>query len=155
MGTLCSSMGETDLCISSTALCEVFFTRLDQKTRMSSNAGCYITQLDSSHSLIHSSAYLYPFKSKDLATPPPSQAASKQGLMNNRRKDAARLLRENKCVRTTSVNGILINQVPADIRKKRGTNNGKTVVIEFKGTLHLQNGRLSVDDSPCVTLRKT
>lgn len=73
-----------------------FSTRPDQKKRMSSNAGCYITQLDFSHSLIHFSAYLYPFKSRDLTTPPPSQAGTQTRQMNNRRKDAARLLRENK-----------------------------------------------------------
>lgn len=85
VGILCFSLGGIEPCIQSTALCEVFFTRLDQKTRMSSNAGCYITQLDSSHSLIHFSAYLYPFKSRDLTTPPPSQAGTQTRLMKNRK----------------------------------------------------------------------
>ncbi len=90
------SLGGIEPCIQFTSLCEVFFTRLDQKTRMSSRAGCYITQLDSSHSLIHFSAYLYPFKSRDLTTPPPSRAGTHTRLVNNGRKDAARLLRENE-----------------------------------------------------------
>lgn len=94
--TLCFSLGGIEPCIQSTSLCEVFFTRLDQKTRMSSRAGCYITQLDSSHSLIHFSAYLYPFKSRDLTTPPPSQADTHTRVENNSRKDAAWLLRENE-----------------------------------------------------------
>lgn len=76
---LCSKLGGIQPCIQSTALCEVFFTRLDQKTRMSSNAGCYITQLDSPHSLIHFSAYLYPFKSGDLTTLYQAKQAYKQG----------------------------------------------------------------------------
>lgn len=116
VGILCFC-GQTEPCIQATALCEVFFTQLDQKTRMSSSAGCYITQLDFSHSLIHFSAYLYPFKSRDLTALLPSQAGTQTKLMNNRREDAAWLLKENNgdacCVWSTSVNGILINQVPS------------------------------------------
>lgn len=93
-GSLCSKLRGLQSCIQSTVLCEVFFTQLGQKTRMSSSAGCYITQLDSSHSLIHFSAYLYPFKGHH--NPPPSQAGTQTRLMNNRKKDVARLLRENK-----------------------------------------------------------
>lgn len=83
VGILCLSLGGTEACIQPTALCEVFFTQLDPKTRMSSSAGCYITQLDSSHSLIHLSACLYPFKSRDLTTPRLSQAGTQTNLMNN------------------------------------------------------------------------
>lgn len=106
-GISCCSPGGIEPCIQSTGLCEVFFTQLDQKTRMSSNAGCYITQLDSSHSLIHFSAYLYPFNSRDLTTPPPSQVGTQTRQMNNLRTEAAQLLRENKwrcmqCVKDSS-----------------------------------------------------
>lgn len=106
-GISCCSPGGIEPCIQSTGLCEVFFTRLDQKTRMSSNAGCYITQLDSSHSLIHFSAYLYPFNSRDLTTPPPSQVGTQTRQTNNLRTEAAQLLRENKwrcmqCVKDSS-----------------------------------------------------
>ncbi len=93
---LCFSLGGIEPCIQSTALCEVFFTRLDQKTRMSSNAGCYITQFDSSHSLIHFSAYLYPFKSRDLTTSPPSQAGTQTRLMKNGKEGCCTTTRENK-----------------------------------------------------------
>lgn len=103
LGVWALSRGGIASCIQSTALCEVFFTQLNQKTRMSSNAGCYITQLDSSHSLIHFSAYLYPFKSRDLTTLLPSQTGTQTRLMNNRSKDAARLLRKKKWRRVLCV----------------------------------------------------
>lgn len=47
-------------------------------------------------STTHFSAYLYPFKSRDLTNPYAKPSRHTNWLMNNRRKDAARLLRENK-----------------------------------------------------------
>lgn len=44
----------------------------------------------------HFSAYLYPFKSRDLTNPYAKPSRHTNWLMNNRRKDAARPLRENK-----------------------------------------------------------
>lgn len=104
-GVWALSRAGTASCIQSTALCEVFFIRLDQKTRMSSNAGCYITQLDSSQSLIHFSAYLYAFRSRNLTTLVQRQAGTQTRLMNNRRKDAAQPLRKKEWRRMLCVEG--------------------------------------------------
>lgn len=64
--------------------------------------GCLpVPDVTSHSSILHTLLSIFllictPFKSRGLTTPAPSQAGTQTRLMNNRRKDAARLLRENE-----------------------------------------------------------
>lgn len=74
VGILGFSLGGIEPCIQPTAPYEVFFTRLDQKTRMPSNAGCYITHSLILHTLLSISplicTHLSPGTSQPLSAKP-------------------------------------------------------------------------------------